>query len=63
LFTEPTVEPSMLAVMAAPAKVRERACQRPVPSAAVVPWASVETLPLVLLFRIDQAPASLTRRC
>ncbi|GAA3437942.1 hypothetical protein GCM10018954_075560 [Kutzneria kofuensis] len=52
----------MLAVMALPAKVRARLCQRLVPSAATVPWARVETLALVLELRMDQAPVSLTRR-
>ena len=52
----------MVAVMVVPEKVSARLCHRLVPSAAVVPWARVETLPLVLEFRTDQAPVSLTRR-
>ena len=58
----PTVVPSTVAVMVLPEKPRATVCQRPVPSAVVVPLRSVVVWADVLVRRIDQAPVSLTRR-
>src|SRR5882757_7141203 len=59
---DPTVTPSMAAVIAASANVRARVCQRPVPRAATVPLANVLVEPDVVLFTIDQPPLLVARR-
>ncbi len=60
-LTEPTLVPSMPAVMVAPSKARARVCHRPVPSAGTEPLASVVWLGAVSLAMIDQLPWSVTR--